>query len=140
MDRFGANYFEDLLGRLYADLRAIDTAGFRFEQSDRFTIATVPEQWTSHLESWVWLASSVDLTAPHLVFDGVLTFGCRFNSNETDGRSQAIAVAAALAAVNMLLSFRVTRGRIVRADVETIAPVDPNWLQVVIPFTLHLEH
>jgi hypothetical protein len=130
-------YMVRVLDALYGAVLGLDVQGYRWVDSDGWSRARVPLEWTAHLEAWVDLGTSGSLTRTHWVHQCALVYGCRYVADD-DGLSQARVHASIRAATLALLRTPIVDGRVTATGTWELTQDDPGWVTVAIPFTLHL--
>ena len=134
-----AAYQAELDG-FYTDLEALDTSGYRWSTSDRFTRARYidPERGSGarHLEAWLDLGGA-SLTPGFLVHSGTLAIVHRYAPDD-DAMSQARIHAATRAVMGWLTTWSgpsKTRSRPASFDIQALSA---EWVVTTIEITFHL--
>ena len=134
-----SGYWAQKLDGIYAQILGMDPSGYGYDESDTWTRARLPGEWTRHLEAWVGLATTAELSPPSWVVSGLVTAGTRYIAND-DSHSQSITLAAAFDLAEGLLSWCDHNSRIRRVGPIEVDPTgDGAWLTVLVPFELHIS-
>ena len=133
-----AVYFETIVNELYDQIEGLDPSGYAYDESDAWTRARVPMQWTAHLQTWVWLGQAVGNTPADWRYSGIVFTGLRYVP-ESDAHSQGVIFAAQRDLAVALQRFRCRLGRVISVGECDITPDSGAWFTLSQPFTLALS-
>ncbi len=133
-----AVYFETIVNELYDQIEGLDPSGYAYDESDAWTRARVPMQWTAHLQTWVWLGQAVGNTPADWRYSGIVFTGVRYVP-ESDAHRQGVIFAAQRDLAIALQRFRCRLGRVISVGECDITPDLGAWFTLSQPFTLALS-
>lgn len=134
-------WFAALFDDLYRALAGLDTAGYRWLDSDRWNRARSPLASTEpglHLESWIDLGGISEISGSYLTHDSSLIYAVRYQDDD-DSLSQSILHASIRDAILLLMAWARpdgTRTRPTGSDV--FVGILGNWSLVEIQFSTRL--
>lgn len=130
--------YQRILDGIYDRLEALDTAGYRWAESDGWHRAPLSSGSVGHLEVWIDLGRAVEWGPHYIVHDAAAVVTLRWTPDD-DCVSQARIHAAIRAAMDCLQGWHQVSGERavpVRASLERI---DGEWVAATIEFQLQIE-
>jgi len=134
-----AGYWRAVSEALYQGLEARDASGYAWDPSDGWRQSRTAMHWAAHLECWIDLGGSVNITRDAYLHSASMRFALRFQADD-DSISQARMQAAGHDACEYLMRVQLPHGcRVITVGGYTFTgPMPSGYIEAVVSFTIYV--